>query len=392
MTALPAVGTGAPPRGDFESRAREASGGIVPLVPAAERDRRFPREAVALLGAAGLLRERWAAPDASLGVVLCEELGVAGASGVGLGVSVHAEAALSMLARFARTPLLRSVLEDALDGRNLVAVAASEAASGSDLAGIETVVSESGGGLTVRGQKRYVSLGVSADHLLVSCRSAVKSTESTTPRLSLVLVPRDDVKIEKQLETVGVRATETARVTIDARVPREAMLGRPGAGMLALSYGLTHERLATAALTIGTCRLALGLASAHLEGRRVRAEPLITRQAPRFLLAAHAAHVDVLRRSAHSLATMPLGSSRGMRDVAGLKVTAAQVGERVLSDCMHLFGGAGYLEDETPLARLWRDVRAARVGGGTDEMMLELVAGGLVPATEAYASMVRIPS
>jgi hypothetical protein len=161
--------------------------------------------------------------------------------------------------------------------------------------------------------------------------------------------------------------------------------------MLALSWGLTHERLATAAVTVGTAALAVGIATAHLHEQRIAGEPLLSRQGPRFLLAEHAAHLAVLRRAVHGVAAAQ-GDPSWIREVAGLKAVAARTAERIVSDCMHLLGGLGYLEDEAPLARLWRDVRAARIGGGTDEMMWELVAGGLVPDTDAYRTWVGATS
>ena len=77
------------------------------------------------------------------------------------------------------------------------------------------------------------------------------------------------------------------------------------------------------------------------------------------------------------------------RSVAAAKVTAAQLAERMVSDCLQVLGGRGYLEDATPLARMWRDVRLARIGGGTDELMWELVAGGLQGDDELYERFVR---
>jgi acyl-ACP dehydrogenase len=370
---------------DAAARVRAAVAAIRPLVADAERERRFPRAAVERLAAAGILRERWEADDARVGALLAEELARAGAGGVGLGVTVHVEAGLSILLRHATTPLLRRAADAALRGDRLLAIAASEAGGGSDPSAVETELVVDGDELRVRGTKRYVSLGLSADDVLVTCRTAGRAGP---PQLSLVLVPRDQLRVQKRLETVGVRGIETVRLTIDARVPRAALVGRLGAGMVALNRGLTHERLATAAITLGTAELAVGLAAAHLGRRRTGGQPLVARQAPRLLLAEHAASLAVVRRAVHSLAAEPLDAPRAMREVAGLKVTAARLGERVVSDCMHLFGGLGYLEDEAPLARLWRDVRAARIGGGTDEMMWELVAGGLVGDEEAYRTMV----
>ena len=73
---------------------------------------------------------------------------------------------------------------------------------------------------------------------------------------------------------------------------------------------------------------------------------------------------------------------------AGIKVTAARLGEEVIGECMHIFGGAGYLVDETPLGRVWRDMKLARVGGGTDEVLWELVAAGMKADQAGYEDWV----
>lgn len=72
------------------------------------------------------------------------------------------------------------------------------------------------------------------------------------------------------------------------------------------------------------------------------------------------------------------------RAAAGVKVTAARLGEEVISECMHIFGGAGCLVEETPLGRWWRDMKLARVGG-TDEVLWELVAAGMTADHDGYA-------
>jgi alkylation response protein AidB-like acyl-CoA dehydrogenase len=79
-----------------------------------------------------------------------------------------------------------------------------------------------------------------------------------------------------------------------------------------------------------------------------------------------------------------------IRRAAAAKVTAAKLCERILSECAHIFGGAGYLEDETPFPRLLRDARLARLGGGSDEMMLELYAQGLESDDELYDRLTSI--
>jgi alkylation response protein AidB-like acyl-CoA dehydrogenase len=372
---------------------------LVPLLDDAEREGRFPRAAIARLAAAGRFHERWAggpAGDAGRAVLLAEALGRAGLGGIGVGVTIHLEAALSMLLRFGAGERLGALARDALDGAAIGCVAASEDGGGSDLAAITASAAREGGGWRVRGTKAYVSVGAAADFALVVARAdapaAALEGRGVAP-LVVVCVPASGRRVLHELSPAGTRSLGTVRLEFDARVPDDAVLGRPGAGMLVATWGLTFERLSSAALVVGTSELAISLATTHLHLRRRAGARLFEQQALRLRLADLAAQVAVARGALYALATTvnrrPAGCAR---EVAGLKVTVARLGERVVSECMHLLGAAGYLEDRSPLARLWRDVRLARLGGGTDEMMWELVAGGLRTAPEEYEAVVTWPA
>jgi hypothetical protein len=113
-------------------------------------------------------------------------------------------------------------------------------------------------------------------------------------------------------------------------------------------------------------------------------------QALRLRLAELSSRLTVLRFSVWTAAQGMAAGACGAREAAALKVTAARFAEEAMSECMHLFGGPGYLEDETPLARMWRDARLARLGGGSDEMMWELVASGMSGDAEAYERAVAV--
>jgi hypothetical protein len=371
----------------------------VPLLEEAEREGRFPRAAIGRLAAAGRFHERWAggpAGDVGRAVLLSEALGRAGLGGIGVGVTVHLEAALSMLMRFGTSERLRTLTGDALHGRAIGCVAASEDGGGSDLGAISASADRAAGGWRVRGTKAYVSVGAVADFALVVARmdapAGTHAGRGVAP-LVVVCVPASGRRVLDELSPTGTRSLGTVRLEFDALVPDDAVLGRPGAGMLVATWGLTHERLSSAALVVGTSQLAISLATAHLHVRRRAGARLFEQQALRLRLADLAAQVAVARGALFALATTvgrrPAGCAR---EVAGLKVTVARLGERVVSECMHLLGAAGYLEDRSPLARLWRDVRLARLGGGTDEMMWELVAGGLRTEPGEYEAVVSCPA
>lgn len=346
---------------------------IVPLVDEAERSRHFPRQAITALGRSGLLRERWAGGrhgDLSRSVLLAEEIGLAGLGGVGVGMSLHSEAATATLRQCARSDYARHILQMALDGEIVCCVATSEQLAGSDLSAVSTELKYDGGRYLVRGTKWFVSPGACADVALVLCRG--------DDGLAVALVPSSGLTVVKKLETAGMAGLETVRLSIDADIADEAILVRPGHGLLALTSALSYERLAIAALFLGTAELALKLSVTHLRRRTQFGQPLYSHQALRLRMADLSAQVTIARRGLYATAAeISTHGTVNIADTAGLKVTATRLCEHVISETMHVFGGRGYIEDETPFPRLWRDVASARLGAGTDEMMWEIVASSL---------------
>lgn len=365
---------------------------------AAQAEGRFPREALAELGRSGLFHQRWEgdAPygDPGLGVIIAEESGRLGNASLSVGLSLHCETVAAILGRYADSVLLREYLAGVLDGRLVGCLGASEPTGGSDLNGVRTTARKVAGGWHVTGEKKYLSLGTVCDFALLLCRLGAADGEGGADgagRLGLFAVPAGGLTVRKRLSKTGTAALDTAWMVVDAQVPDQALVGRAGGGLLVATWGLNHERLSIAAQTAGGAARAIGLATAHLHRREQFGKPLMEHQALRLRLAELSSRLLVLRYAVYAAAQgVPVAGACGTREVAALKVTAARFAEEVMSECMHLFGGAGYLDDETPLARMWRDSRLARLGGGTDEMMWELVASGLVPDFAAYDEDVEL--
>ncbi|WFB10757.1 acyl-CoA dehydrogenase family protein [Streptomyces sp. LX-29] len=359
--------------------------------------RRFPRAVLERLGALGVLRRRWAGPhpgDVVFGVELAEQVALSAPTGIAVGVSLHTESVLSILHRFGGdSDYVADLRERALDGTAIGALAASEPTGGSDLSAVRTLATPVAGGWRINGSKKYVSLGAVGDFVIVLCRLADQNGRPTQ-RLATVVVPLDQAHVVREHDKLGTHALDTVAVEFhDVLVPAEALLGRPGLGLVNVSYGLSFERLAVGAQVLGAVGHALGLAVEHSERREQFGAPLRSHQHLEFRLADVLVELEVLRGAVHhtagQLMTKPLDRALVAR-VAAVKVHAARLAERLVSECLQVFGGAGYLTRETPLGQMWQDVRLARIGGGTDEMMLALVAGELRGAAEAYGSAVRI--
>lgn len=365
---------------DFAGAVRQRiAADVVPLVAEAEAQRRFPREAVHALGRASVFRERWAGGGHGAilrSVTLAEELGRAGTGGVGVGISLHLEAVLATLVRHAGTPLLERYRDAALDGELVGCVGATERASGSDMAAASTVATPCADGLRIQGSKWFVSPADAADFCLVLCR-APGEARGLTPRLTLVLVPRDQYEVDQRLETVGMRGLATCRISMDTVVSEDAVVGRRGAGLAVITWGLLHERLAIASQVLGVAALAHELAITRLQRRTQFGSPLLEHQALKHRMARLLAELQVCREGVRGIAGRLAENSSPVRAAAAAKLVASGLAERVVGEAMHVYGGLGYVEDRSPMARLNRDIKVGRLGAGSDEVMLELVAGDL---------------
>lgn len=350
----------------------------------AEATERFPRKLLERLGAAGVFAEKWGdgkTPDLEKLVELAYALGRQGSAGISVGVSLH-DSAISILRRFGgRSETLTSVAESAIRGEAILCLAASESSGGSDLQIVETEVTTEGAGFRVKGRKKFVSLSPIADYILVVARSVDHDEASRYGNVVLILVPTTQVDIEPPYNKVSAGPLDTAAVEIDTVVPADHLIARAGTGLAAVSWGLAHERLSIAGQVAASCDQVLGITVARMQERSQFGKTLFEHQALRLRVADLQSRVDMLR---YALTGIAVGGKMDLRTAAAMKVSAARLGEEVISECMHIFGGSAFLTDETPVARWWRDMKLARVGGGTDEVLWELVAASMKPDVEGY--------
>lgn len=352
---------------------------VVQLVEDAELRQAFPRRLIEMLGHNGIFAAKWADgihPNVPRLISLAERLGGLGSAGIAVGVSLH-DSAIAILRRFGRNPYLTDIATAAIAGDVVLCIGASETGGGSDLQNVKSTAVAENEGYRLRGHKKFLSLAPIADIALLVVRGVGTDGSARHGDVALFAVPTEQLTIGDVYAKVGASCLDTAPAGFDTWVPREAMIARPGTGLAAISWGLAHERLSVAGQVVGACDLAIGVTVARMKQREQFGVPLFDHQALRLRIADLSARVDVLRWALRGIAGD--GSPLNLRTAAALKVTAARLGEEVISQCMHIFGGTGYLPDQSPLGRWWRDMKLARVGGGTDEVLWELVAATLRP-------------
>jgi alkylation response protein AidB-like acyl-CoA dehydrogenase len=360
---------------------------IVQWTAEAEASERFPRKLIEHLGQSGVFAHKWCNgphPDVAKLIALAFALGRLGSAGIGVGVSLH-DSAVAILRRFGRSDHLKDICEQAIRGEAVLCIAASEESGGSDLQIVETEVRSARDGFDVCGVKKFVSLSPIADHIMVVARGVDHDENSRHGNVMMIAVPTSQTDVQVPYRKVGAAPLDTAAVHIDTWVPADSLIARPGTGLAAISWGLAHERMSIAGQVISACQRVLGITHARMVNRRQFGATLFEHQALRLRVADLQARVDLLR---HGLNGIAAEGRLDLRASAAAKVTAARLGEEVVSECMHIFGGAGYLVDETPIGRWWRDMKLARVGGGTDEVLWELVAAAMKPDYDGYAELI----
>ncbi|WP_394537691.1 acyl-CoA dehydrogenase family protein [Lysobacter enzymogenes] len=357
------------------------------IVDDAEASGAFPRSIIELLGREGIFAAKWQerpVPALEHTLALSERFGRLGAGGIASGVTLH-DSAIAMLRRFGRSDRLREVAAQAIAGDAVLCISATEAGAGSDMLGLSSTAVREDGGYRLRGHKKMASPSPVADYVVLALRGIDDSHEGRDD-LALFLAPTSQLRVGKAFATVGARSISTAPVFFDTWVPAEMMIARPGTGLAVLSWALAQERFAMAAQILGACQLALGVTVARMKRRKTFGVALFDHQALRLRVADLQARVDMMRLALNGLIANAAGFN--VRSCSAAKVTVVRLGCEVMSECMHIFGSAGVLEAESPLGRWWRDVKMARIGGGTDEMLWEIVAAGLEPDYASYDRLV----
>ncbi|GAB7101783.1 acyl-CoA dehydrogenase family protein [Streptomyces phaeofaciens JCM 4814] len=329
----------------------------------------LPQAVFRSLGEAGVFRERWSrgrGPGLAYSVVLAEETARIN-SGLGLAATLHNETFIGTLRHLARNSAQQETLDRAMDGTVIGCFAVTEPTGGSDIGAVRTSAERRAGFWRITGQKRFISNAGTATHMLCVTRAEGDLLAFILP------IAQPGVTVEGFYPKLGTNGCDAALLRIDTEVPDTARLGARGSGMVGVQRALELERVAVSAQLIQAARQAQGVALAWARRRKQFGSRLIEHQALAHRWADHDAEiltVEALLNSVLLLATddRPIGGY-----VAALKLRAADVAQRVVDTALQTFGGRGYTTN-FPIERMARDVRLARIGAGTDEVLRELIA------------------
>jgi alkylation response protein AidB-like acyl-CoA dehydrogenase len=355
---------------------------LAPHAPAWEEAGDFPNWVFEKLGAQGYLGLAYPEEVGGQGgdylstIVLKEEMAAVGSGGVGMAVAVQTDMATPPVAKYGTPEQIDRYLRPALKGTTIFCLGITEPGAGSDVANIQTTARRDGDHWVINGRKTFITNGVRAHVCTLVART---EREAGHHGFSLFLVPTDTPgwRVEKRLDKLGMHASDTAEIALeDVRVPADALLGVEGEGFQQIMWELQGERLVGVIGSIAGAQLLFDRALAYAKERTAFGKPIGRNQAISHKLADMATKIHAARALAYEAAVMYANGEYPVQEISIAKLYGGVIVNEVANDAMQIFGGAGYSMD-LPIQRAWRDLRLIRIGGGTDEVMREIIGKGM---------------
>jgi acyl-CoA dehydrogenase len=352
---------------------------VLPRVRQAEADHRFPPELWSSLAGAGLLGLGFPEGFGGTGgghlaiALLSEEL-ARGCGGIAITPLVSSYMAAPHINRFGTDEQKERYLPSLLAGQCVAAIAITEPGAGSDVAALKTRAVAADGGYVLRGTKMFITNAGLADVIVVL---ALTEPEDPHNGMTAFLIDanQDGLEVGGPLPKMGWHASDTRELVFDrCFVSEEAVLGEFGRGFQQVMQALQTERIALAGMGLGLAQAAFDAAAEHAGERQAFGQPLARHQTIRHRLAELSASLEAARLVTYRAAARCDAEHPDRHTgVAQAKLLSARAANLVADGAVQILGGYGFIE-EGPVAMHYRDARILRIGGGTDEVQLEILA------------------
>ncbi|MDM9652972.1 acyl-CoA dehydrogenase family protein [Pseudomonas wenzhouensis] len=351
---------------------------ILPHIDEWEEAEEFPRELYIKAGAAGILGigypERYGGShegDVFAKVAASEELMRSGSGGLVAGLG-SLDIGLPPIVKWAKPAVRERVVPQVLAGEKIMALAVTEPSGGSDVANLKTRAVREGEHYRINGSKTFITSGVRADYYTV----AVRTGNEGFGGVSLLLVEKGTpgFTVGRKLKKMGWWASDTAELFFDdCLVPVENLIGVENAGFACIMANFQSERLSLAIMANMTAQLALEESMKWARERQAFGKPVGKFQVLKHRLAEMATQLEVSREFTYRQAAQMAAGRSVIREISMAKNFATDIADRLTYDAVQIMGGMGYMR-ESLVERLYRDNRILSIGGGTREIMNEIIA------------------
>lgn len=350
---------------------------ILPDIDEWEEAESFPRELYLKAGAAGILGIGY--PEALGGshegdlfakVAASEELMRCGSGGLVAGLG-SLDIGLPPIVKWARPEVRERVVPQVLSGEKISALAVTEPGGGSDVANLQTRAVRDGDFYRVSGSKTFITSGVRADFYTVAVRTGAPGFGG----ISLLLIEKGTpgFSVGRQLKKMGWWASDTAELFFDdCRVPVGNLIGAENMGFACIMGNFQSERLALALMANMTAQLALEESLKWAREREAFGKPIGKFQVIKHRLAEMATALEVSREFTYRQAAKMAAGQSVIKEISMAKNFATDTSDRITTEAVQILGGLGYMR-ESLVERLYRDNRILSIGGGTREVMNEII-------------------
>ncbi|MEE4000918.1 acyl-CoA dehydrogenase family protein [Tenacibaculum sp. FZY0031] len=313
-------------------------------------------------------------------VIFLEELQKINSGGFAANMWAHAYLAMTHVNKEGDDRIKREYLTPSIEGDKIGCLCITEPFGGSDVAGMRTTAIKKGDTYVVNGSKTFITNGVYSDYLVVAAKT---NPEDKHKGMSIFIIDRDTPGISStKLDKLGWRASDTAEIAFDnVVIPAENLMGEEGKGFPYIMQHFALERLVMGINAHARAAYAVDYVVHYMSEREAFGKTLDKFQALRHKVAEMASRVDMCREYNYSIAKRLNDGIYVVKEASMSKLLSTKMADEVIYDALQLLGGYGYME-EYPMARLLRDSRLGPIGGGTSEILKEIIAKMIIDKKE----------
>ena len=313
-------------------------------------------------------------------VILLEELQKINSGGFAAAIWAHVYLAMTHLNKEGDHRIKETYLTPSISGDKIGCLAITEPFGGSDVAGMRTTAVKDGDEYVINGSKTFITNGVYSDYLVVAAKT---SPELGNKGISIFVIDRDTPGVSAtKLDKLGWRASDTGEIAFDnVRIPAENLMGDENQGFGYIMQHFALERLIMGINAHARAEFAIDYVIQYMAEREAFGKTINKFQALRHSVAEMASEMEMCKEFNYSIAKRLDQGQYVVKEASMSKLLSTKMADKVAYDCLQLLGGYGYME-EYPLARLFRDSRLGPIGGGTSEILKEIIAKMIIDKKE----------
>jgi acyl-CoA dehydrogenase len=351
-----------------------------------EATRTFPKALFAKAGSAGFFGAKFdpswggTGPDYVAESVWIEETSRSGSMGTAMDLGAHSQLATLYVDRFGSDTQRERYLRPSIAGSITGALAVTEPGAGSDVNAIRTTAKRVGEDWVISGSKAFITNGARADYVVVAARTG---DDPGHDNITLFIVDTDAPGFTAgRMRLISWHTSHTGELAFDSvLVPDENRLGEVGSGFRHIMHNFQWERLTMSIGAIALAELSLETAIQYARDRTTFGQPIIRFQVWQHRFADLAVRVRMGKALTHRALAAHVAELRGadvprdelVRLTSMAKLFTQRLALRVADECVQVHGGAGALT-EFRAQRYWRDARVGPIGGGTEDIMRNVIA------------------